>query len=269
MTGQTSHAGGWPLTGSGLGQELERRVLAGEWTPGSRIPSERQIAEQYGVSRPIVREALRGLRERGLIAVAAGRGSFVREVRPTVDGGSPELLARRGGVTAHDLVVARSMLEGEAAALAARVRTDADVAQMARILQAFEETTSITEAAALDVAFHESIAVAAGNPVIQLMFGSIRTLTHGVVLRSLTDETVRRVADPLHSAILDAIVAQDPQRARAAMVDHIGAARRLYGADLDAPLVDVLDRRAEVAPALRDLLHDVSDSIHDEAERRS
>lgn len=261
MTGQTSAATSLPATGAALAQELEHQVLVGEWAPGTQMPSERQIAERYGLSRPIVREALRGLREKGLITVVVGRGSFVREVRPAVDGGSPDLLARRGGITARHLVVARSMLEGETAALAAQFRSDRDVDKMRRILDAFGETTQIAEAAELDVAFHEAVAVAAGNPVIQLMFGSIRNLTHGVVVRSLTDEAVRNAAVPLHAVILEAIIDRDADRARAAMVDHIGTARRLYGADLDEPLADVLDRRAEVSPFLRDLLRDASVSV--------
>lgn len=262
MTGLTNLTteSGMPTSGTDLTQALEALVLSGEWAPGWQLPSERQLADVFGVSRPVVREGLRALRERGLIGVAAGRGSFVREVRPT-DGGDPDLFARRGAITARHMVIARTMLEGETAALAARHRSHEDVRRMQRILSAFEHAPTLSDAVNLDVAFHESIAVAAGNPVIQLMFGSIRNLTHGLVLRSLTDRTVRDVGVPLHNVILEAIRDEDSERARAAMVEHIGAAKLHYGPDLDVPLSDVLSRRAEQSPRLGELMHEASESI--------
>lgn len=262
MTGLTSLTRDTlPISGSDLADALEAEILKGRWKAAERMPSERGLAAAFAVSRPVVREALRALKERGLITVAAGRGSFVKEVRPTSDGGDPDLLARRGGVTARHLVVARSMLEAEAAALAAENRSSADLADMHRILEAFEQARGVAKAANLDVAFHESIAVAARNPVIQLMFGSIRNLTHGVVLRSLTDRALRGVAIPLHSVILDAVANQDPDAARRAMTDHIRTAERYYGPDLDAALADVLTRRAAQIPDLASVLREVSESI--------
>jgi GntR family transcriptional repressor for pyruvate dehydrogenase complex len=267
MTGQTSSSHSLtPPTGAEVAALLEERLLTGEWVPGTRLPSERLLSQEYAVSRPVIREALRSLQERGLISVSAGRGSFVREVRPTSDGGDPLLLVRRGDVTARHLVVARAMLEGEAAALAAMNREAGDLTTMRRILAAFESETALSASADLDVAFHEAIAIASRNPVIQIMFGSIRPLTHGVVVRSLTDRAVRGVAVPLHNVVLDAIAEQDPDAARAAMTEHIQAAQRFYGADLDAPLTDVLTRRASGAPDVAAVLSEVSRSIADMGE---
>lgn len=242
---------------------LEERLLAQEWAPGERLPSERLLAREYDVSRPVIREALRSLQERGLISVAPGRGSFVLEIRPSSTGGDPLLLARRGEVTARHLVVARAMLEGQAAALAAQHRTEADLADMRRILAAFEQEPPMSLLADLDLAFHEAIAIASRNPVIQIMFGSIRPLTHGVVVRSLTDRAVRGAAVPLHNVILDAIAHGDADGARTAMTQHIEAAQRFYGADLDAALGDVLRRRASATPDVASLIKEVSRSIAD------
>ncbi len=242
---------------------LEERLVAGEWPPGSRMPSERVLAQQYTVSRPVIREALRSLQERGLISVAAGRGSFVRQIRPTSDGGDPLLLVRRGEVTARHLVVARAMLEGQAAALAAEHRSEDDLADMRRILDALDHQSALSARADLDVAFHEAIAIASRNPVIQIMFGSIRPLTHGVMLRSLTDRAVTGAALPLHNVILEAIASKNPDAARVAMTEHIEAAQHFYGTDLDVALSDVLNRRAAGAPNIAALLNDVSRSIAD------
>lgn len=234
---------------------IEDEILSGRWPERTKLPSERTLAERFAVSRPVVRESLRVLTERGLIVVFAGRGSFVRGVHAGSAAANPELLARRGAVTAEHLVVARTMLECEAAALAAINRTEAQLNHMRELLERFE-TAGLPDAADLDLAFHECISVASKNPVIQVMFGSIKTLTHGIMLRSLTDRLVAAAAVPLHSVILGAIADQDPDRARVAMADHLGAARTFYGDDLDQPLIDVLRRRAELTPGLAALLND-------------
>ncbi|MFB6783219.1 FadR/GntR family transcriptional regulator [Streptomyces sp. NPDC056352] len=263
MTGLTSSPSQPPPSGADVASMLEERLLDGAWEPGTRLPSERVLAQEYEVSRPVIREALRSLQERGLISVAPGRGSFVLEVRPSSTGGDPLLLARRGEVTARHLVVARTMLEGEAAALAAQHRTGDDLADMRRILAAFDQEPALSRLAELDTAFHETIAIASRNPVIQIMFGSIRPLTHGVVVRSLSDRVVRGAAVPLHNVILDAIANGDPDGARAAMTQHIEAAQRYYGTDLDAALIDVLTRRASTTPDAASLITEVSRSIAD------
>src|ERR687888_26944 len=72
-----------PLTAQALVDRLETDIVARTLAPGERLPSERKLVERYGVSRPIVREVLRRLQERGLIVVHPGRGSFVRELTPT------------------------------------------------------------------------------------------------------------------------------------------------------------------------------------------
>ncbi|MBU3067704.1 FadR family transcriptional regulator [Nocardia sp. NEAU-G5] len=265
MTGNTSLSD-TPPSGADVAAAMETRLLSGEWAVGTRLPSERVLALAYQVSRPVIREALRALQERGLITVAAGRGSFVRAHRPSSHGGDATLLARRGEVTARDLVVARVMLEGQTAALAAQNRTEADLTDMRRILAAFDREKSLAATADLDVAFHESIAVASRNPVIQLMFGSIRPLTHGVVLRSLTDRAVRGVAAPLHDVILEAIADQDPDAARAAMTEHIETAQHFYGPDLDAALTDVLIQRAASSPDLAEVLSGYIANLPDQSD---
>ncbi|UNK70463.1 FCD domain-containing protein [Microbacterium sp. H1-D42] len=241
---------------------LEQEIIDGRWAVGSKIPSERKLAESVAVSRPVVREALRVLGERGLIVVSPGRGSFVRRLNPAGEGGSADMLVRSSPVSARDLVAARTMLEGEAAALAAERRTEEDLTVMRELLSGFDQVPA-ARAADIDLAFHESIAVASHNPVLQMMFGSIRNLTHGIMLRSLTDREVRGVGAPLHDVVLEAIEAQDAAAARSAMVEHLGAATKLYGEDLDRPLAEVLRQRATAIPSLAAVLREVSAQIPD------
>src|SRR5690625_4199915 len=86
-----STGGSPPLTPQALTELLESAIVAQEWQPGEKLPSERRLAERYGVSRPVVREALRRLTERSLIAVPPGRGSYVRRLRATEEIGRASL----------------------------------------------------------------------------------------------------------------------------------------------------------------------------------
>ena len=267
MTGQ-AHTG-IPLTAEALAQQLEADIVNRNRLPGERLPSERVLAASFGVSRPVVREVLRSLQERGLIVVHPGRGSFVRELEPTRGGASLEFMVRRGEVTVRDLVDARRMLESEAAALAATKHTAEDADRLRATLEAFEAASDVEVRAELDLAFHDAIAVASGNPVIMIMFGSIRDLTHAMVLRSLTDRSARRAGSPLHHVVLDAILARDPETARAAMTEHVTLAVKHYGADIDRPLAAVLRGRADVQPEVADLLRRASVALADRSRREA
>lgn len=259
MTGPTADS--VPVTPQALTELLEDAIVANRWQPGQKLASERQLAERYGVSRPIVREVLRRLQERGLIVVQPGRGSYVRELVTTEAHTSLEFLVRRGEVLVSDLVVARRMLEAEAAALAAERHSEEDAARMREVLADFDASSDVASRADLDVAFHETITVASGNPVIQIMFGAIRPLTHGMVLRSLTDRETLRIGAPVHHDILEAILSRDPDGARAAMAQHIELAQKLYGSDIDRPLHEVLHRRAGNLPEVAALLRQAGDAL--------
>jgi GntR family transcriptional repressor for pyruvate dehydrogenase complex len=223
---------------------IEAKILSGEWPPGSRLPSERLLAEQFEVSRPVIREVLKMLQARRLIDVFPGKGSYVTDLTPTGGEASIDQLLRKGQITTRDLVTARRMLESEAAALAAVRRTDADIERLHAILDAFDRADKVQVAIDLDVALHEAVVMASGNAVIQIMFGSIRDLVRGMVSRSLTDRRVRRLGAPIHHTIVDAIKQGDPEAARKAVAEHISLSERTYGDDMELPLADVLNRRA-------------------------
>ena len=252
-----------PQTAQGLIAIIEAKILSGEWPPGSRLPSERLLADQFEVSRPVIREVLKILQARRLIDVFPGKGSYVTDLTPTGGEVSIDQLLRKGQITTRDLVTARRMLESEAAALAAVCRTDADLERLHAVLEAFERADKVQVAIDLDVAFHETVVVASGNPVIQIMFGSIRDLVRGMVSRSLTDRKVRRLGAPIHHTILEAIEQGDPDAAREAVTDHISLSERMYGDDMNQPLADVLNRRAISDPEHAALLKGASARLTD------
>lgn len=219
---------------------LERLVLDGTWAVGQRIPSERELGQRHGVSRPVVREVLASLAERGFLDIQPGRGSFVRAV--SVDHLSDSLThaARRAGITARDLVVARVALECAAADLAAQNPKRSTVA-LTQALRAHETAVGVHRMAQTDLEYHEAVVAESGNPVLVLMFGSIRAQVFALMLRSHSDPEVRRVGDPIHASIVDAIEAGDGARARELMREHLELALDMYGVDLDRPISDVVE----------------------------
>jgi GntR family transcriptional repressor for pyruvate dehydrogenase complex len=238
---------------------LEERIVGGAWPPGAKLPSERNLCRHFVLSRPVVREVLLRLEERGAIETHPARGSFVRQ--PAVGDASRTLgtLLRQTGATARQLVVARTMLECEAAALAAANATPGEREQMQTVLDLLASTAELEQRARLDVAFHEAIARASGNPVLHVMFGSIRPLVLGLVVRSLGDPRVREAGEPLHAEILAAIAGGDGAAAADAMRRHVRLALELYGDDLDRPLDQVLSERAERTAQVDELVRRVGE----------
>jgi DNA-binding FadR family transcriptional regulator len=246
------------MTRATLSAYLEEQIVSGRLAAGEKLPSERQLADRHGVSRPIVREALRSLVERNLVEIQPARGTFVRHARATDAAGHLDALYRRSQATPRDLVEARTMLECAAVELAAQRATEDEIEAIARTLIEYDRGTTLFERARYDMAFHLAVARAAGNPVIETMFGSITALTVELMLRSLSDPAVARVSIPYHREIYEAIRERDPARARTAMAHHLAVASSHYGDDYDRSIESVARRELErlLAPGvtLDDLL---------------
>jgi GntR family transcriptional repressor for pyruvate dehydrogenase complex len=129
---------------------------------------------------------------------------------------------------------------------------------MREVLDAHATATDVGQRAQLDVAFHEAIARASGNPVLHVMFASIRPLVLGLVLRSLDDPRVREAGEPLHAEILEGIVTRDADAASDAMRRHLELALDLYGDDLDLPLRRVLAERAARTARIDELVRQLT-----------
>ncbi len=236
--GQPTRLGGRAAESAGdvLASALAERVRSGQLVADERLPSERQLAREFGVSRPVVREALRSLVERGLVAVEPSRGAFVRgDTGPRgfqpLDG---EYLRR--GTTARQLSEARLMLETEAAALAAQHADAADLATLRQAVERLEASATPLERVRNDLAFHAALAAASHNPVIETMFASIQALTVELMVRSAGDAEIVRKSAPFHRIAYEAVAVRDAAAARQAMRDHLSIAASTYGADYDQSL---------------------------------
>jgi GntR family transcriptional repressor for pyruvate dehydrogenase complex len=244
VTGQSEDPSGGRLPSKeGLAQRLELELLSDRPAAGTQLPPERELAARFGVSRPMIREVLRSLEERGLIVVAPGRGSFIRDFH-WEDAARPlDSIYRRREPTPRDLVQARMMLERETVSLAAEHAAEEDVGLMTDALTRFEASREVVSRARADVDFHAGVARASHNPVIETMFASIIPLAFELMLRSLGDPTVSREGVPYHREILEAIRAHDPEKAEKAMVGHLSIAFGTYGQDLDCSLDVVAQRK--------------------------
>jgi GntR family transcriptional repressor for pyruvate dehydrogenase complex len=230
-----------PYTADDVGDDLEQRILSGALPPGTKLPSERKMAEQFGVSRPVVREALRGLAARRLVDIQPARGTFVSDAGG-FDAAQPmELMYRRNLPTARQLVEAREMLESRAAALAAERATREDIQALRAAVERMEAAQDPLEYVRNDLAFHLALARASHNPVIEVMFGSIAPMIVAIMIRSSGDPTVRRGSGSLHREAYEAILVRDGDLAAELLRQHQHVAFDTYGPDTERP-VEVMAR---------------------------
>ncbi|MDB5568089.1 MAG: hypothetical protein JWP84_4655 [Tardiphaga sp.] len=205
------------------------QVIVGIYPVNSRLPPETRLADQLGVSRPVVREALMRLREDGLIASRQGAGSFVMR-RPAEDVYNYAPLGSIADI--QRCFIFRIAIEGEAAALAAR---DHDAEGLRRIIDAIAALDRVIDEGALgveeDIALHRAVAEATGNRFFTATLAALEAqVAVGIALNcnlSLIQPRDRLLrGQKEHRAVLDAIAAKDEAAARAAMRLHIENARK-------------------------------------------
>lgn len=241
MTGMTSLTNA-PVSREAVANYLERDILSGQFEPGERLPSERQLAESLKVSRPIVREALRSLAERNLVEVRPGRGTFVLDPESAAAGNRLDSVYQMSRATPRDLVEARLMLECTAAEMAAERASETDLAVIETAVTMCEESPTIIERIRYDLSFHLAVARAAHNPVIETMFTSISDLAVELMFRSLSDPQVTKMSLPYHREVLDAIRNHDGDGANESMSGHLRVASQLYGNDYEESVERVAKR---------------------------
>jgi GntR family transcriptional repressor for pyruvate dehydrogenase complex len=208
-------------------QELERLILDSRLGPGDRLPSERELAAQFGVSRTVVREAVRALAAKQLVDVSVGRGTIVRAPSTEVAGESMKLLLMmQSGATGIDKVSeVRHIIENEIAALAASRRTPEDLEELDAILAEMREHVDAPEVyIKSDVEFHAALARATHNELFVIVLDSLVEIMIEVRLLTLRVPGIARLALHYHERILEAVRAGDPESARAVMDEHMDQA---------------------------------------------
>lgn len=208
-----------------LYQELARKLLedfsGGRYSPGDRLPAERELSQFYKVSRPTVREAIIALEVQGIVEVRVGSGAYLKKL-PDDD------LSSNFGISAFELTEARLLLEGETAALAALQITDEEIAQLEQLLLEIARENELNEGAEIaDREFHLTIARATRNAALVLMVDNLWTLRaqspeSALLHAKARTANVKPVVDE-HTAILEALRSRKPAAARKAMRAHLSA----------------------------------------------
>jgi GntR family transcriptional repressor for pyruvate dehydrogenase complex len=198
---------------------LFEELASGRYAVGDRLPAERELSAEYGVSRPAVREAMIALEVQGLIEVKVGSGAYVRRL-PSQDD------APGFDVSAFEILEARLLFEAEAAALAALNITDAELEELEHICARIEtEDRQPGGKENADRDFHLAIARATRNRAIEKVVEELWEMRSGSREGALLLEKARRAnVMPLleeHRAILATLRARDPAEARAAMRSHL------------------------------------------------
>lgn len=204
---------------------IENSIRNRDLVPGMKLDSEHELCTQFGVSRTVLREALRMLSARGLIRIEKGRGIFVSQLSPeTVTTPLEMYLHQHGGdYRSIDIIRARQLIEPPIAAEAAIKHTQADAEQLTQdyedMVACEADSRKLSE---LDMTFHRHIAVACGNSLVPLLIVPIYALMPRIKLSvHQVIEEARYSAIEWHGRILEAILARDSDKARAHMEYHL------------------------------------------------
>ncbi|GAC1622998.1 MAG: FadR/GntR family transcriptional regulator [Candidatus Acidiferrum sp.] len=207
--------------------QIEESVQKGDLKVGDQLPAERELAQQFGVSRTAVREAVKALREKGIVEAFPGRGTFITDgashgIRQSLDrlvkNGQPEGFAF--------LAEVREILEPEIASLAAIRAHEEDLATMREAISVMDTARQDPDAyIEADLDFHLSLAEAAANPLILSLIDSIVGILREQRMGIFRVDGGPERGQYHHKRILEAIEHRDSQGAREAMKAHLGQVR--------------------------------------------
>jgi len=203
--------------------QIEQSILKGVLKPGDQLPAERELAQRFGVSRTAVREAVKALREKGLVEAYTGRGTFVTDGTSQVVRQSLDLMLRIGQQEGPKyLAELRQILEPEIAALAAKRIEEQLLGTMREAVAVMERSLHDPDAyIEADLDFHLALAEAAANPIVLSLLDSIVGLLREQRLRIFNVDGGPERGQFHHKRILEAIEQRDPVKARSATQDHL------------------------------------------------
>lgn len=208
-----------------VAEQLLERISRGDLVPGQRLPGERQMAEQLGVSRVSVRAALQRLKTQGFLTAVQGGGTRVVSSAGAMDGALCTMV-RSTLDNLYDLAAIRMALETWAARRAAERATPQQLAELKSVLETLASTNDPHKQANDDMDFHIQIARAACSPVYLHIFSTIRDILDSMVD---VDDAAKPFVDgqrdlilTQHRAIYEGIASRDPDAAAAAVANHLG-----------------------------------------------
>ncbi len=217
-----------------VASSITREIAQGRLKPGDQLPTELRLAQTFGVSRNVIREAIARLRSEGRVWTRQGRGAFVADEADT-SVLTVDLNMAEAGEAYRSLFELRGILEVEGAALAALRAGESDLSAMKLAVGAMGEAPYGSVAWLQgDLEFHQAIARATGNDLIVQFLTVVAEKVRESILASGNQRASEELATSTlgeHRAILDAIHARDPEGARRAMAGHLQLAATRLGLD--------------------------------------
>lgn len=228
-------------------------IERGELRPGDRLPPERELAVQLGVSRPSVRAGLRSLAAIGILQTRHGAGTFITDGPPTLGAEPLSFLAALHGFTRDEMFEARRALEVGVAGLAAERANDEQIATIAEEVTGMYASLDDPQAFLIhDIRFHRAVASASGNPILASLVEMVSALFYEHRRKTAQNGRDLKDAAQMHRVIYHAIRARDAKRARSAMSDHLVMAQEAQALEPD-PTVRAAELAAERRAASGDL----------------
>lgn len=215
-----------------LAAQIEEWILAGELEAGAKFPSEEALRQQFGVSRPVVREALSRLRERGLIETVNGSGTFVKhpDADHLTDAVVRHLRVAAGDTeTIHKVYEARLAIESVTARLAATRATEHDGDEIAaRLEEMRSQRGEIERWTAADLGFHLAVARASHNPFLTTLLAPLVKVIERGIIESFASRAAVQAGLRAHERLWEAIERRDAEAAEEAMRDHLADSERRF-----------------------------------------
>lgn len=199
----------------------------GELSPGDRLPAERALAQQTGVSRSSVRIGLRALSAMGVIQSRHGSGTFITDGPPALESEPLQLMAALHGVTRNTMFEARRLLEVGVAGLSAERATGEDLVAIAEEVTSMFASLDDPQAFLVhDIRFHRAVAMASGNPILASLVEMVSSLFYESRKANVHRARDFRESAEMHRRIYHAVRAHDADAARAAMNQHLSMSER-------------------------------------------
>ena len=209
-------------------QQLENLILGRELQAGERLPSEMEMGRMLGVSRTVVREAVRLLSAKGLVEARTGSGIYVKGLGSSLMLEPMNLLLRSRTITAENIMEVREMMEVRIASLAARGFEPEQLEKIEKSIRILSKgKVTANEAVEADLAFHNGLAEATGNPLMTILSNSINDVMAQIHRGAYQLDPLGSIRDTIfhHSAILDRVNARDVEGACNAMNAHLASSR--------------------------------------------
>ncbi len=222
-------------TAEGVVLRFREMIQRGTLRLGDRLPPERDLAKQFGVSRPTLRAGIRSLAAVGVLESRQGAGTFVVQAAgpPALDNGPLLLLSALHGFTAAEMFEARLALEMNVAGLAAERATGEQLAAMSEeIAEMYASLDHPVQYLVHDMRFHQAIAAASGNRILTALMNMVATILYDVRSNTVNRATDLQESAEMHREVYRAIRDRKPEAARQAMREHLTLAQKAQAAEL-------------------------------------